>query len=282
VVQLLDPDAAAFSTQGMLLTPLAAPMTREAELTLIYALTRERVWSRRAWIKEGLAHYAQLLHIEQQQGRQAVLDYLNAHRTELAEAEKEAVTRSTADTGTPEGSETARALLHSGDNLYAQTKAMYVWWMLRDMVGELNPALQSYRASEDQDPAYLERLIEPLARRDLGWFFEDWVYHDRGLPDFRVASVYPSPTGQGGYMVTVTVENLGSAGAEVPVTVRAQDGTASKRLEVRGKSKNSIRIMVPSLPQEVVVNDGSVPETEVSSHVFEVQPTKVPPALEPH
>ena len=282
VVQLLDPDAAAFSTQGMLLTPLEAPVTREGDLTLIYALTRERVWSRRAWIKEGLAHYAQLLHIEQQQGRQAVLDYLNAHRTELAEAEKDAVTKSTGDTGTPEESETARALVHSGDNLYAQTKAMYVWWMLRDMVGELNPALQSYRASEDQDPAYLERLIEPLARRDLGWFFEDWVYHDRGLPDFRVASVYPSPTGQGGYMVTVTVENLGSAGAEVPVTVRAQDGTASKRLEVRGKSKNSIRIMVPSLPQEVVVNDGSVPETEVSSHVFEVQPTKVPPALEPH
>jgi hypothetical protein len=207
---------------------------------------------------------------------------LNAHRTELAEAEKDAVTKSTGDTGTPEESETARALVHSGDNLYAQTKAMYVWWMLRDMVGELNPALQSYRASEDQDPAYLERLIEPLARRDLGWFFEDWVYHDRGLPDFRVASVYPSPTGQGGYMVTVTVENLGSAGAEVPVTVRAQDGAASKRLEVRGKSKNSIRILVPSLPQEVVVNDGSVPESEVSNHVFEVQPPKVPPALEPH
>jgi hypothetical protein len=282
VVQLLDPDAAAFSTQGMLLTPLETPMTREGELTLIYALTRERVWSRRAWIKEGLAHYAQLLHIEQQQGRQAVLDYLNAHRPELAEAEKDGVTKSTGDTGTPEESETARALVHSGDNLYAQTKAMYVWWMLRDMVGELSPTLQGYRASEDQDPAYLERLIEPLARRDLGWFFEDWVYHDRGLPDFRVASVYPSPTGQGGYMVTVTVENLGSAGAEVPVTVRAQDGAASKRLEVRGKSKNSIRIMVPSLPQEVVVNDGSVPETEVSSHVFEVQPTKIPPALEPH
>jgi hypothetical protein len=277
VVQLPDPDAAAFSTQGMLLTPLEAPVTREAELTLIFALTRELVWSRRAWIKEGLAHYAQLLHIEQQQGRGAALDYLNAHRPELAEAEKDAVTKHTADTVTPEESETSRSLVHSGDNLYAQTKAMYVWWMLRDMVGELNAALLAYRASEDQDPAYLERLIEPLARRDLSWFFQDWVYHDRGLPDFRVASVYPSPTSQGGYMVTVTVENLGRAGAEVPVTVRAQDGEVTKRLEVRGKSKNSIRILVPSLPQEVVVNDGSVPESHMGNHVF-----KVPPAVEPH
>jgi hypothetical protein len=276
VVQLPDPDAAAFSTQGMLLTPLEAPVTREAELTLIYALTRERVWSRRAWIKEGLAHYAQLLHIEQQQGRQAALDYLNAHRPELAEAEKDARTKSAGDTVTPDESETARALVHSGDNLYAQTKAMYVWWMLRDMVGEWNAVLLGYRASEDQDPEYLERLIEPLARRDLSWFFEDWVYHDRGLPDFRVASVYPSPTAPGSYMVTVTVENLGSAGAEVPVTVRAQDGEVTKRLEVRGKSKNSIRIMVPFLPQEVVVNDGGVPETNLSTHVFKVQPAAQP------
>jgi hypothetical protein len=72
----------------------------------------------------------------------------------------------------------------------------------------------------------------------------------------------------------VTVENLGRAGAEVPVTVRAQDGEVTKRLEVRGKSKNSIRILVPSLPQEVVVNDGSVPESHMSNQVF-----KVPPAI---
>jgi hypothetical protein len=73
----------------------------------------------------------------------------------------------------------------------------------------------------------------------------------------------------------------------VPVTVRAQEGEATKRLEVRGKSKNSIRIMVPSLPQEVVVNDGSVPESDLSNNVFkiqpaQVQPPKVQPAVVPH
>ena len=203
---------------------------------------------------------------------------IDAHRLELAEAEKDAPTQNAGGTETPHESETARALVHSGDNLYAQTKAMYVWWMLRDMVGEWNAVLLGYRASEDQDPAYLERLIEPLARRDLSWFFEDWVYHDRGLPDFRVASVYPSPIAPGGYMVTVTVENLGSAGAEVPVTVRAQDSEATKRLEVRAKSKNSIRIMIPSQPQEVVVNDGSVPESDMSNNVFQVQPSNVQPS----
>ena len=28
------------------------------------------------------------------------------------------------------------------------------------------------------------------AKRDLEWFFDDWVYRDRGLPDFRVESAY--------------------------------------------------------------------------------------------
>jgi hypothetical protein len=64
----------------------------------------------------------------------------------------------------------------------------------------------------------------------------------------------------------------------VPVTVRAQDSEATKRLEVRAKSKNSIRIMIPSQPQEVVVNDGSVPESDMSNNVFQVQPSNVQPS----
>ena len=72
-------------------------------------------------------------------------------------------------------------------------------------------------------------------------------------------------------MVTVSVENLGDAGAEVPVTVRFKGGEESKRLEVRGKSKNAIRIEVASPPQEVTVNDGSVPESDMSNNSFRVE-----------
>jgi hypothetical protein len=87
-----------------------------------------------------------------------------------------------------------------------------------------------------------------------------------------VDSVYPSQATQGTYMVTVTIENLGGAGAEVPVTVRSRDSEVTKRLEVHAKSKNSFRVVVPSLPQEVVVNDGSVPESDMSNNVFKVRP----------
>ena len=50
-----------------------------------------------------------------------------------------------------------------------------------------------YRADEDKDPAYMQRLVASSTKRDLQWFFDDWVYHDRGLPDFRVDSVFYRP-----------------------------------------------------------------------------------------
>jgi hypothetical protein len=53
--------------------------------------------------------------------------------------------------------------------------------------------------------------------------------------------------------------------------VRFNGGEETKRLEVRGKAKNAIRIEVSSPPQEVVVNDGSVPESDMSNNTFKVE-----------
>jgi hypothetical protein len=262
ILGLPDPDAASFVTEGMLLCPLKSPLTNEAVLDIVYAKARHLVRSPRAWIEDGLAHYAQAAFIADDAGRQAALDYLNAHRTPLLEAEKE---KRAADR------ETARSLINAPDDLYLQTKAMYVWWMLREMLA--NPSLGfllDYHASEDKDGAYLQRVIEKRTERDLQWFFDDWVYRDRGLPDFRVDSVYPRPIVDGGYMVTVTIENLGEAGAEVPVILRMESGEIIKRLEVRAKSKAAVRIQTASIPQEVVVNDGSVPESDMSNNLFKV------------
>jgi aminopeptidase N len=146
--------------------------------------------------------------------------------------------------------------------------------MLHDMVGDpLNAALLNYRASDDNHPAYMQQLIERESHRDLKWFFDGWVYQDRGLPDFRVVSAYPRVTAAGGYVVTVSVENLGGAGAEVPVTVRVEGGEVTKRLEVRAKSTATTRMEVPAKPTEVVVNDGSVPESNVENNTFKIELT---------
>ncbi len=267
VIELSDPDAASFVTEGMLLTPLKPAATSDVELTLVYAFSRQLVRSPRPWIQEGLAHFAQVLHIEQQHGRQEALDYLNVHRTILLDVEKAAATSPRA--AAKNNPETAYSLINSPDDIYLQTKAMNVWWMFRDMFGGLN-GLAAYRASEDKDPAYMQRLLEKQTHKDLEWFFDDWVYRDHGLPDFRVESVYPRKLVNGSYLVTVTVENMGNAGAEVPVILRTDGEEISKRLEVHAKSKASARIETVTIPREVVVNDGSVPESDMSNNSYKI------------
>ena len=112
--------------------------------------------------------------------------------------------------------------------------------------------------------AYMQHLIESSAKRDLQWFFDDWVYHDRGLPDFKVASVYPRKMAGNNYIVTLTLQNRGNAGAEVPVVLKMVDGEINRRLEVRAKSEITVRIEARSTPLELVVNDGSVPESDTT------------------
>ncbi len=271
IAELRLPDAQSYVTQNLLLTPLR-PMTQRDRLTLVYALARQSIPSPRQWITEGIAHFEQALEVERQHGRKAALDYLDAHRS--AFVEKEVQAGSSDPTG--DSSAAGRSLINTSDDLYLQSKAMSVWWMLHDMIGDISLKLvwNDYSDLKDKDPSYMPRLIGTYSHRDLEWFFDDWVYRDHGLPDFKVESASARKTVNGAYMVAVTVANLGSAGAEVPLTVKFKAGEVSKRLEVRAKDKATIRIETPTVPLEVIVNDGSVPETDTSNNTFKVEAPK--------
>jgi aminopeptidase N len=220
--------------------------------------------SPRPWIHEGLAHFAEAVYREKQSGRQAALLLLGIHRAAFLDPEKDVAASPQKNPGQP--------LATTFDEIYYRSKAAYVWWMLRDMAGEaaLKQVIRNYRPADDKDPKYLEQLLASSAKRDLTWFFDDWVYHDRGLPDFHVQSVHPWKNEKGVQIVTVTIENLGSAGAEVPFTVRFEGGEITRRLEIRAKSTATTRLEVPSLPTEVLVNDGSVPESDLTNNVFKI------------
>jgi aminopeptidase N len=149
--------------------------------------------------------------------------------------------------------------------------------MLRDMVGDqaLKRALASYLPEHDKEPSYMQRLIQAQTQRDLEWFFDDWVYRDRGLPDFKVQSAYTRKMLPEGYMVTITVENSGAAGAEVPITLKSGGEVVTKRLLVHGKGNTVIRIETLKPPDEIVVNDGSVPESDTNNNTFKVDPSGI-------
>jgi hypothetical protein len=145
--------------------------------------------------------------------------------------------------------------------------------MLHDMLGDVGMNLVSfqYSAPEDKEPAYMQRLLEKPAQRDLQWFFDDWVYYDRGLPDFKVESAFATSTPTKSFLLTITLDNLGTAGAEVPVTIKFAGGEVTKRIEVRAKSKATFRVETPASPQEIRVNDGSVPESDMTNNTFKVE-----------
>jgi len=265
-----DPNMAPFESGSLLLTPLANIDPKLAGLMAAHQLTHAAFSSPRPWINEGLAHFAQALYLEQHSGRQAALNYMGLHRFAFSEAQQEKEKQTTAPRSEDEVN---RSLINTTDEELYRSKAMCVWWMLRDMVGDqaLKKALAAYHPEQDKEPSYMPRLIQAQTQKGLEWFFDDWIYRDRGLPDFKVESAFPRKTMTDEYLVTVTVANLGRAGAEVPVTVKFAGGEITKRLEVRGNSKAVIRVEITKPPEEIVVNDGSVPESDTTNNVFKIE-----------
>ena len=264
IMELPDSSDAPFESGPLLLTPLSESEFASA-LSAAHQLVHACVFSFRPWIEEGLAHFAQALYVEQQKGRPAAIEYMSAHRPALKMEQTSAPSAA---------NEADRSLVNSNDDEIYRSKSMSVWWMLRDMIGDsaLKKAIAAYRPEQDKEPSYMPRLIAAQTQRDLEWFFDDWVYRDRGLPDFKVESAYSRKAMSDAFMLTVTVENLGSAGAEVPIIVKFAGGAATKRLEVRAKSKATIRIETPRIPQEITVNDGSVPESDTTNNTVKVEP----------
>jgi hypothetical protein len=263
-MEIYDPLASPFESGDMLFTPFTLK-ENSLLLSAIQQLTHIMFSSSRPWIFHGLSGFAQVAYLQEEEGREAAINYLQHHRSALAESDKQV-----ADKGDRPKS---HSLINSPDEFYVQTKAMNVWWMLRDMIGEnaLSAALHNYKADDDKAASYIQKLIEAQAHRDLEWFFDDWVYRDRELPDFHIASMYPRELLNGGYMITVTVENTGAAGAEVPVTLHMEHGEATQRLIVPGSSQASVRIQAASLPREITVNDGSVPENNTRNNTYRIE-----------
>jgi aminopeptidase N len=198
------------------------------------------------------------LWIEHIHDRELALETLEAARGALAFAEPE----------TP-GTAPGQDLLHTSDAVYYRTKSAYVFWMLRDIVGDkqLAAALQAYKAADDTEPEYFEHLLESASGKDLKWFFDDWVYRDRGLPDLSIAGVHSSPAAHDGqYLVAIDLSNDGFAEAEVPVTVRSHDSTLTDRVRLPGKTRTAHRMLSQGQPEEVIVNDGTVPEVQAGIH----------------
>ncbi len=273
LLDLPDPQDAPFETGAMLVTTIRQASSDQLDGILAHALTHAWMQSPRAWLSEGVAHFMGTLWIEKQRGRTQALGALEAGRTSLALAEP-------SSPGQSSGQPLALAI----SPVYYRTKAAYVLWMLRDVAGDdtLSAALRAYNPAQDYardiGRCSFERLLEQAGvRRDMGWFFADWVDADKGLPDLAIDSVFPSMPSPGSWLVAVNVSNGGYASAEVPVTVRSENASVTQRVLIPARGKAVLRLLILNKPTEVQLNDGTVPETESSLHIMHLgQPAATP------
>jgi hypothetical protein len=273
VVELNDPNAAPFETGTFLFTPIERVDPRVLDVRNAHQLSHTHFSSSRPWISEGVAHLMQIIVLERQGGRRAAVNSLSRYYPQLVQAEAAVPSDSAAGKPASKG----EPLITTNDPFFFRSKSLLVWSMLRDMLGDdvLRDALQAYRPEQDKQPAYMQSLLEKPATpggppRSLEWFFDDWVYRDKGLPDFKVESAYPRKLLNGTYIVTVTVENTGRAGAEVPVMVSSPEGERSARAVVQAGGKAVVRVPFPAVPTKATVNDASVPESDVTNNSFDI------------
>ena len=266
IVDLPEANDAPFEDGSVLFT--AVQGTEPAKLTdvLIHSLTHLYFRSPYPWLQEGVASFMGSVWLEKNRGRDIAIQQLDNARGALSLAEPGDA-----------ASNDRQALLMARDPVYYRTKATYVFWMLRDLAGDraLAQALRAYQPGSDTTGTGFEQVLERESGKDLHWFFQDWVNHDRGLPDLSIAGVYPNKASvPGSYIVAVDVSNSGTAEAEVPVSVSSGTTTVTERLRIPAKSRISHRFLVQGQPEEVAVNDGTVPEVEASVHR---QTLSVPP-----
>lgn len=301
-LSLIDSNGQPFEDDELVVRPIRGESSTTLAASLAHSLTHVWVHSNQAWINEGLAQFMGLLWIERSVGREAALNELQSAARPLALIEPETpasvtnnepglgvgststqTSSSSSSSSSQDEPESANSgigpagasLIAATGDVFYRTKAAAVWWMLRGIVGDdaLKQALQTYRldAKLDRDPAGFERALEKTSHKDLRWFFNDWVYRDRGLPDLSIASVTPSQLTArnglpSGWLVAIEVRNDGYAAAEVPVTVRSATASETQRLRIAGRTSISTRMVFAGKPQEVQVNDGGVPETQTSIH----------------
>jgi hypothetical protein len=259
IIDLPVPNGNPFESGTTLIAPFKMD-PRVTELTMAHSWVHASFNSPRPWIDEGLAHFAQVLQRERQDGRKAAIAYLQARLPALLVDPSD----------NPSANSAATALANTVDDNIYRNKGMYVWWMLRDMLGDhaFQAAILSYRPEKDKEQSYMQRLLQAQTKQNLEWFFDDWVYRDRGLPDLSIEAATPRETLNGSFIVAVTVANQGTATANVPVIVRGENGESAGRVQIGPKQKETTRIAVQGRPQQVTVNDGSVPEVQPGAHVF--------------
>ena len=269
VLDLPDPEDVPWESGPMLAIPVRDGPLDQIESVLSHAMTHAWMAPNPYWLNEGAANFMGTMWDDHQHRRERALAILESGRGALALAEPPSP-----------GEAQGQPLLKATSPVYYRTKAAYVLWMLRDIVGDdaLGAALRASNAAAVKGAGESARTFEAALKtaapgRNFAWLFTDWIDADHGLPDLSVDKVFPNAVQSGNWLVSVTISNAGYAAAEVPVTVHSATNTTTERVLVPAHGTVTPRVLVQGKPTEVQVNDGTVPETQATVHVLHIDET---------
>jgi hypothetical protein len=277
IFDLSSPSDAPFEERQTLFTGLQTMAPEQLAAPMSHSLAHAFFQSPRPWLNEGVAHFMASLWTEQTHDRDTALAQLDEQRGALALVEPG---EDAANGAAPHAQ--GAGLIANPNAIFYRTKATYVLWMLRSLIGDtaLQNALKLYDPAKDTNDSYFEDLLTKTSvaqpgHEELHQFFEDWVYHDPGLPDLSIAGTYPSVANvPGTYIIAVDVMNYGNACADIPVTVSSTNTQVTERLFIPAHDHAVRRLLIQGEPTQVQVNDGVVPETTASVHVEQIHYTQ--------
>jgi hypothetical protein len=263
IVDLPDPDDNPWESGPLLAIPVRDGPPDQIDSVLAHSLTHAWMASTPFWLDEGTANFMGTLWDDHEHRRDRALATLESGRQALALAEPPSP-----------GEGAGQPLARATSPIYFRTKAAYILWMLRDMVGDdaLGAALRESIAASKANganpvQAFQAALKSAAPRQNLAWLFSDWINADHGLPDLTIDKVFPNAVQSGNWLVSVTISNAGYAAAQVPVTLRSATNTTTDQVLVPARGTVTSRLLVQGQPTEVQVNDGTVPETQASIHI---------------
>ena len=283
VLDLPDPEDLPWESGPLLAIPVRDAPPDQLSSVLAHALTHAWMAPNPYWLDEGTANFMGTLWDDRQHHRDQALGTLEAGRQALALEEPPSP-----------GEGIGQPLAHATSPVYYRTKAAYILWMLRDLVGDdalatalrlSNDAANKETQGAGGDPAssFQAALKTAAPGKNLSWLFADWIDADHGLPDLTIDKVFPNAVQSGNWLVSVTISNSGYSAVQVPVTVRSATNSTTERVLVPAHGTVTPRVLVQGKPTEVQINDGTIPETQASVHILHLdqQPESEPTAAAP-
>ena len=147
------------------------------------------------------------------------------------------------------------------DNAIGYQKAAMVFHMLRREIGDEKffggiRTLVKERTGTYADWGTLEKVFEQSARRELGWFFSQWV-EQPGTPSIRIlrADVPHDPDLQGGTNIELTLEQTASTyQLKLPITIELANGQRQETLLTIKEQNPTVLIPVRTTPTHLEID----------------------------